>query len=449
MKKILLYCIVFVIFIFHQFNLSAQDSTDFHTMIPIPPVKSTLNGYVKGLAYVGAKNYDYSNVFGEISLNTSLKHQNLQMRAELRFREGISFGTRITNMEIREAWAGYSSSLVDFKLGNQIIKWGKTDGFNPTNCITPTNYFILTDEPDDQRMSNFVLQGTVKPFSNVSFTAIGIPFFSPSVYRYELFDMGKETRFIPADLPDLNFKNGAYALKTDFRILRADMSISWFDGYNPDYGFITDTFSLFPQPEIIYRPAFFRKRAVGADFALPLGRTIIRAEAAYNITKDYEKNMHIPFPGLSYVAGIEREIAGVTTIMQYVGGYTPGYKPLTEPPLPDPLNPVSQIKYARDKIYYESELFNRQIFFQQEKFNHAVFLALTKTMLFETLKADLSGYYNITSEEYFARGSLTWSVSDNLRISLGGILLNGPEKTIFSHAGKVLSGGFLGLRAMF
>jgi hypothetical protein len=56
--------------------------------------------------------------------------------------------------------------------------------------------------------------------------------------------------------------------------------------------------------------AAYRKTTLGADLALPLGNWIIRAEAACNITKNPDNEMYIPNPDLSYVAGLETNVAG-------------------------------------------------------------------------------------------------------------------------------------------
>ena len=70
-------------------------------------------------------------------------------------------------LQLKEAYAGYSGEKMDVLFGNQIVNWGRTDGFNPTNCITPSDYFFLTAEPDDQKLSNFMLH----LYSNIVYTS--------------------------------------------------------------------------------------------------------------------------------------------------------------------------------------------------------------------------------------------------------------------------------------
>ena len=114
-------------------------------------------------------------------------------------------------------------------------------------------------------------------------------------------------------------------------------------------------------PSVTYSSTPYLKNTIGADFALPLGPWIVRGELAYNHTHDYDTNLYVPAPNLSYVAGIERSIGGITAILQYVGKYVTDFIPLHEPLLSDPMNPLARMQYAEDLVLYESALFNRKI----------------------------------------------------------------------------------------
>ena len=58
----------------------------------------------------------------------------------------------------------------------------------------------------------------------------------------------------------------------------------------------------------------YLKNTIGADFALPVSSWIFRGEAACNITDDYEQFMYIPNPDIAYVAAVEHNFVGITTI---------------------------------------------------------------------------------------------------------------------------------------
>ena len=407
------------------------------------------SGRIRGLAWGGAENCPLGAMFGEIGLKSGWRRNHLVMEAEVRIREGVFTGEHKTVVDLREAWAGYRSEKVDLALGNQIVTWGKTDGFNPTNHITPVNYFLLTDDPMDQKMAAFMLRGTFRPLRGISLSALAIPSYKPSVYRFDLFEMGEGTSFLPAMAPAMELKNGSYAARAEFSLPGADFSLSWTDGFAPEYGFTVDSISPFPSTVIQYRPAYHRRKMAGFDLAVPAGKMIFRAEAAWQCTEGYEDAIYIPRPGLNYVAGIEADIYGIKTIAQYIGVWTHDFTPLQEPVLLNPADPLAQLQYASDKIWYESGMFNRRIFFQQEETNHAVSLSLIRSFLYETFTAEATGYYNLTSEEAMARLALAWLPADGLKITLGGQFLDGPDNTLFYHAGKILSGAFLGMQVSF
>ena len=412
--------------------------------------KIELNGFARGSAYGGSETFDYSSVFGEFCLQGKWSGGKTFLFSDVRVRGGLNLGDEYTAFQLKEAYAGYSTDKIDIFLGNQIVTWGRMDGFNPTNNITPNDYFFLSADPDDQKMSNFMLRTRYRISDKIDVDLIGIPFYVPSVYRYDLFDMGQGVKFIAATLPEKSFKNSSVAIRINTELPGIGFAVSYFRGYDPFFGFTVQQIDWLSDYPIITNSAMpFMKNTIGADFALPSGQWIVRGEMAYNSTHNYDTNLYIPAPNLSYVAGIERSIGGVTIILQYVGKYVTDFIPLHEPVLTDPLNPLARMQYAGDLVRYESALFDRKIFNQQEKTNHAFTLTLNKTFLYDTWNMELTGYYNITSEEYMIRPKISWKATDALLISIGGNYMDGPEKFVFRYAGPVLNGAFLELKASF
>ncbi len=408
------------------------------------------NGYSRGSAFGAGETFDYSTVFGEFCLQGKWTGNNTILYSDLRIRGGLYLGEEYTAFQLKEAYAGYSSDKIDVLLGNQIVIWGRTDGFNPTNNITPNDYFFLSSEPDDQKLSNFMLRAKYRLSDKFDIDLIGIPFYVPSVYRYDLFDMGQVATFTSASLPEKSFKNGSVAARFNVELPKIGFSMSYFRGYDPFHGFKIHQIS-WPDilPSITYTPIPYLKNTVGADFAIPLGSWIVRGEAAYNNTSNYDTNMFIPNPDFAYVAGIERTIGGFTTIIQYIGKYVIDFNSLDMPTLSDSQNPLAMIQYAEDMVHYESTLFNRKIFNQQEETNHALSLTINRSFAYDTWNIELTGYYNITTEEYMIRPKITWKISDALSFSAGASYMEGPEKSIFNYSGPVLNGAFIELKTNF
>lgn len=408
------------------------------------------NGFGRGSIMAGSEYFDYSNAFGELGLQTRLNQKNLSLFSDLRFRKGLEFDKKTTSLEIKELYAGYTSSKFDLMLGQQIISWGRADGFNPTNNLTPNNYFFLSAEPDDQKIPNFLLRARyrINDFTDIDLAII--PFYEPSVYRYELFAINPNASFAPVHSPENSFKNTAAAIKLNFDLPAAGFSISAFRGYDPFYGFTVSSIEFGAiNPVIVNTPTPYQKTTLGADLALPLGSWIFRTEAALNLTKDFKDNMHIPNPNLYYVSALEKNIKGFTLTGQYIGKHTLDFAELQKPVLPNQPDMSEMLIFARQTILYESELYNRKIFGQQEAFNHAASLSINKDFFYQTLNLEFTALYNFTSEEYLLRPKIQWRISDALSASLGGSWMFGPEASTFHYASKILNGAFLELKASF
>lgn len=410
----------------------------------------TLNGYVRGSTFGAGDQYDFTNTFGELRLQTKLKNDGFILNSDIRFRSGYQFNQTLTELEVKEAYAGISTKKIDLLLGEQIVSWGRTDGFNPTNNITPNDYFFFSANPDDQKIPNFLLRADFRISSQIDWEIITIPVFRPSRYRYDLFNMGTNVTFDEAVLPDKKFKNGSLATKLNFELSTIGFSVSWFHGYDPFYGFDVKNIDFTTgSPFITYIPSFYQKNTIGLDFALPLSTWIVRGEVAFNLTENSDQKIFIPNKEFSYVAALEHDIKGFLIIAQYIGKYTLDFAALSEPVLSDPSNMMAQLKYANELIQFESASFNRKIFHQQEQVNHGVSLAITKDFVYETLGTELSCYYDFTSQEYLIRPKLSWKIGGSLTVSAGYYYVKGPGKSVFNYASPVMNGAFIEMKASF
>ncbi len=414
----------------------------------------SIHGFGRGSVYGGSKAYDLTSVFAELSLQASLKKGPAILESDIRFTTGMFFNEKDARFRIRELYAGYKSQKFDIFLGNQIVIWGRMDGFNPTNNITPSDYFFLSSDPADQQQSNFMLKMQYRPLPGVDLELVAIPFYKMSSYRFDLFDMGELGKYLLFGddmLPERILANGTYAVRANFDYPAFGGSVSWFQGYDPYHGFnVVSVNWASAQPVVRIASTPYRKTAIGADVAIPVGNLmIVRAEAAYNHTKNPDKKMFIPNPDISYVVGIETNVLGCTVIGQYIGKYTFDFFPLSVPVSPDANDPASLVQYAEKYIDYENRLFNRKVFNQQERTNHAVSLTITRSFAYDVLSAECTGYYNITSKEWFVRPKLSWRISDALMAVVGGNYMRGGEKTLYGYSSAVMNGAFAELKVIF
>jgi len=461
-RKILLICIVLLSGSFYGQGLF--ESATAGSGKPNKPAIS-FNGYGRGSVYGGSKSYDYQSIFAEFGIQGRLSINHAFLFADLRIRGGLQFDSLYATLQLKEVYAGYQSNKFDIYLGEKIISWGRTDGFNPVNNITPYDYFFLTADPDDQKLPNFLLDAKWHITPQIDMEGIIIPFYRPSIFRYDLFDLNESgdyqgflhyesiaefSRFV---FPAKTFKNTAVAAKLNFEFPAFGFSFSWFRGYSTMYGFDLDTamISSFTPSKLKYNiylnPQTYLKNTAGLDFEIPAGRWIFRGEMALNLTKNYRDNMYVPNPGMQYVAAVERDFGGWDFILQYIGSYTSRFEPLKEVPPYDPGNSLNDYMY--NVTYNELTQFNRRTFYQQEKFNHALSLYIGKSFAHDAVRAEVTGYYNITSDEWFVRPQVTWNITDRLQTAIGGFYSAGPDKSIYSYSSDVLNGAFVQLKVSF
>lgn len=409
-----------------------------------------LEGFVRGSIFGGGKTYDLTTTFAELSLQGKFESGNAFLKSDVRFRKGVAFNENMPLIVLKELYAGYRGNKFDVLLGNQIITWGRAEGFNPTDNITPRDYFFLTADPDDQKKPDFLLRFKFRIIPEIELDVIGVPFFTASDYRYHLFDMGNQVRFADDILPARAIENGTVAARLNFNFPVAGWSVSYFRGYDPFHGFdVTSVDWSTGLPQITNASKAYLKTCLGADFEIPMGAVIVRGETAYNITDRPNDEMYIPLSDFSYVAGIEAGFSGFTFIGQYIGKYTPDFVDLIVPVLVDPSNPLAQMQYANATIDYENRLFNRRIFYQQKKSNHAVSLTMIKSLGYEAWEIETTGYYNLTSKEWMVRPKINWKINDALTASFGGNIMIGDNKTLFGYASDVMNGAFVQMKAGF
>ncbi|MDD4489289.1 MAG: hypothetical protein PHD30_02155, partial [Paludibacter sp.] len=138
-----------------------------------------LNGFARGVVFGGGKKYELATTFAEVALQSQLRSHGAFLQADIRLRKGILFDEDIQLIDFKQLYAGYSSLKFDLLLGNQVVTWGRTDGFNPTDNITPKDYFFFTPDPDDQQLSNFLLRAKYRFTSDIELDIIGVPFYLP------------------------------------------------------------------------------------------------------------------------------------------------------------------------------------------------------------------------------------------------------------------------------
>jgi hypothetical protein len=93
--------------------------------------------------------------------------------------------------------------------------------------------------------------------------------------------------------------------------------------------------------------------------------------------------------------------------------------------------------------------FNRVIFDQTKEIMHSLAVRPALSLLHNVLDMEVFGKYNFSTKEWTLLPRLSWSISDNLKLSIGGQYFDGPANTRSELIAPVFNGGFLELRYSF
>jgi hypothetical protein len=218
-------------------------------------------------------------------------------------------------------------SHLGLRLGKQQIRWGRADGFNPTDNIIPYDYI---DTFAEERLAVTALKADAY-FKRASFEGVWIPFYTPT--RLPIFGQRWFPR-LPASpqgfdliyrdqrgpLPAQTFGNGQWGVRYSQVVSRGEFSFSYFDGLD-DIPFFRPSIALlsFASPErlraqIALGREYYRVRVAGFDFASDLGPIGIRGEAAYFDQTDPNNLDHV-----LYVVGVDKNWRDWFVILQYAG----------------------------------------------------------------------------------------------------------------------------------
>lgn len=403
-----------------------------------------LNGYLRSVLFVGkvpdVSEAELKSGYGEAALKLKVRKQNFgDAFAEIRFRRGYEFKKSVSEIDLREAYVNVYAGPFDFRIGHQIVVWGRADGLNPTDNITPKNLLARSPDEDDRRQANFLIRSTYNLYP-LRLEAIWVPAYESSYIPTDLIPFPSGVRLVDPDYPDARVRNSALALRLNFEMPSFDGSLSYFNGHNPFPGLSANILALsLDSLYIEVFPKSYRLNILGADFQTTIGSYGLRGELAYRKPlEDHERFLHIPNPDLYYVFGIDREFLGdLSVILQYIGRYIFDFEELERP-----IHPL-------DMPRYELTQKNRMITSQQNELSHSLSFRIEKKLLHETMSAEVLGLIHITSDEFLLRPKLTYDIADALELTVGGEVFAGKQNTLFDTIGPTLNSIFVELKVSY
>ncbi len=417
-----------------------------------------ISGYTRTDAFLGLYEKDpltLKSLYSETSLKIKAKTGKWgQAYTDLRFRTGNEYGRNFATPDIREAYLDIYLGKFELRAGKQISPWGRADGWNPTDNLTPSDYFVRSPEYDDMRLGTYRLRGLLNPTDWLRIEADIIPLYTPSVYRFDLVGMPDFVTIREPVIPEFDWKKVSLAGKIDLHFAAFDGSVSWFNGYDPlptlkPGAFPTPPFNPFTL-ELLQVP--FRQQTFGADFATILLGTGLRGEVAWKIPDTGDPaDPFVPNEEVQYVVSIDREIGPFRLIAGYMGKYVNDFVSAEPPQSFDPAmlaNPEVWPMLA-PMLTGQVAYYNRILYDQTHEWSHSILVRPSVALFHESLDLEVSALYNFTTGEYVVYPKASWHITDGLQAIAGYQLYHGDELTRFSWIRRAFNGPFIEFRLNF
>jgi len=421
-------------------NASTQKSIDGQSL------NYNLNGYVRGVYYTGGAldkdKIGTNSAYGELDFKLRVSKASWgDAFANFRYRYGHEFDDNVSELLMREAYVKLAVGNFDFLIGKKILSWGRADGFNPTDNLTPKNMIVRSPDEDDRRLGNFLF-GSKYNIKDFSFEFNWIPVYRSSVMPFNMVKLPEYVNLLDENFPGSELKNSSWAGRINMIKPLLGASVSYFEGLDPEPG-IDIVSAEYTENSLLIsiqsRP--YRTRILGADFSTTAGPYGIRGEIAYKkaLLKRTE-GVYLPWPDLQYVLGMDRSFEDINFIFQYIGRYVLDYQKYGF--FSSPENP-------QDQVTEEISLINRSFNYQLDKFSHILSIQPSINLLHESLKLEIFSLFNFTTNEYLLRPKLTYDVADALKLCVGADYYRGEDGTLFNILQENLNGFFFELRASF
>ncbi len=407
-------------------------------------------GFIRGGCYGttgdGLKNIYVSSAFSDIGLKVeSTDGVRFRAFADVRFRYGSEFLEPVSSIGIKEAYITINGKRWDISVGQKIIKWGRADFTNPTSKLNPQNFISRSPDPDDMDLGNLLASVRWMPLPLFAFEAVAVPYYRPSVLITEPIPLPSYVTIDQDESLVTDRKMFSYGLKADLHANRVDMSLSWFDGYDPMPGIELSSLNVdlsgpYPIPYITLSTKPYRTRNIGFDFETTAGSVGLRGEAAYTIPYDsYRTYEYVPCKEIKWVLGADWSTGNWRFTWEYEGKTIPGFESSSVSPLFGTEMDMSQLATLlatpgfdfNEYLRQEVAAFNRLYNYQLERYYHSAGIRIESDLFYGKLTPSLFTMYNLTTRDLLVMPELRYKPADGLTIYAGLDFYSGRKGSIY------------------
>ena len=417
----------------------------------------SIGGYTRGAAFLGIipeQDPYLQSLYAETSIK--MKYNGGSWGGaftDIRFYTGSEYNEKVHKMDLREAYADFNINRLGLRFGKQILSWGRADGFNPTDNLTPKNYFVRSSEPDDLKIGNILLRAQYQAFDFLRLEVDLVPWYAPSLYRFDLIEMPAFVRINPVVQPGFAWDDGSIGAKADLIFGLVEGALSWYSGYDHLPALAPGAVTMSPTEglDVGINQTPYRQQVFGADFATTLLGTGLRGEFAYKVPDTDSARPFKPNPEFQWVVSLDRGFGPLRLVAAYNGKWVKDFIPADAPGEFDPailadpsIWPMLEGMFANQIGYY-----NRILFDQTHETSHTVLFRPSLQLFHESLEVEAAVIWNITTEEYLLYPKVTWKHGSGIQASMGYQHYAGPENTRFSWIKDAFNGPFIEFKASF
>lgn len=303
--------------------------------------------------------------------------------------------------ELLEGYTTLHFKRADLRLGKQIVAWGRADGINPTDNLTPRNYRVLLPLEEDQRFGTWGAR-----LDTYLSQALTLEMFASTFFEPARFPLPTEGADVVIAQPGHSVRNGEVGVKLNKVSGELDWSVSYYRGY-----------SLLPtvaSADSVFRLYYGRMQVIGADCARNYGRFGFRSELAYTLPQDHPgADPNAKRPRLFWVNGLDRTFfENLNLNVQLFLRWMPRYQKPAD--LPEPLARVAST-------------LNAIIDGQEGSVSPGITFRVSNQWLNNTLRAEILSLINLARGDHYLRPLIAYDVSDRTRVLFGANLYGGPR----------------------
>lgn len=379
-----------------------------------PSLGQSLSGSARTNYFQSSKNFDDEiNFYG---VTAQLKwlptfSSTLGGKLEVRATNPDVINDSTIKGTLLEGWITAHFEHGEIRLGKQIVAWGRADGLNPTDNLTPRDYTVLLPFEEDQRFGTFALKSDFYVDTERTLTFFTTPFFEPSKLPRPASSSGPA---IEETKPAKTLANSVLGVKLNTTGTTIDWSMSYYHGFSllPALRLSTSANALeFHYPEI---------DVLGADVAVNSGRYGFRAEAAYIRPQSSTQDAFVPMrPYFFLVAGVDRTFfENLNLNLQWVWRLVQGYRNFND---------------IVDSLQHTAAVYNTVTFGQQNRSNHGITMRLSDKWLNDTFAAELLTIANFDPTNFYVRPLVSYEITDHLKASVGADLYWGSAESFYGQ----------------